>query len=300
MRRALIVLAALIAVGSAAYWWLTRPDPLPADALAGLSGDAGRGERVFLAAGCASCHVGPETEVEGDGPPLLAGGQRFTTGFGTFLAPNISPGPEGVGDWSDAEIVDAMMRGVSPDGAHYYPALPYAAYIHADPADMLDLVAYLRTLPVADTPSQPHEVAFPFNIRRNVGLWKRLYLTPDWVMEEPGTAEIERGRMLVEGLAHCGECHTPRDALGGLERDAWLHGAANPSGDGRIPGIDPTHLDWSRSDIAAYLTTGLTPDYDSAGGEMVAVIDKLGQLPDEDIDAITAYLKALPGGASGE
>ncbi len=285
--------AAVLVAAAGAAWILSAPSPLPRAAIAGAAGDAQAGERVFLAAGCASCHTAPD--AEDDGPPVLAGGQRFATSFGTFVAPNISPDPEhGIGAWSDYDIVNAVMRGVSPDGRHYYPALPYAAYNKADPAEMMNLVAYLRTLPASDTPSSAHELGFPFNIRRSLGFWKLLYLRDDWVLQDAPTPELQRGRELVEALAHCGECHTPRNALGGLETGAWLTGAANPSGEGRIPGIAPGTLDWSDGDIAAYLTTGLTPDYDSAGGEMVAVIDKLAQLPPEDIDAIVSYLNAVP------
>ncbi len=109
-------------------------------------------------------------------------------------------------------------------------------------------------------------------------------------------AEVERGRYLVEGLAHCGECHTPRNALGALDRGAWLTGAPNPSGKGRIPGITPDQLDWSKADLVAYFTSGFTPEYDSAGGEMAEVVSNLAQLPESDREAIAAYLKALPGG----
>lgn len=286
-------LAALALLGAGVFWVVTRPAALPRDALAGLSGDAGRGERIFLAAGCASCHTAPDDETEG--PPLLAGGQRFPSDFGTFLAPNISPHPErGVGRWSDLDLLTAITRGVSPDGRHYYPAFPYTAYALAGTEDLADLIAYLRGLPESDTPSQPHDLDFPFGIRRGIGIWKALYAGRGWVLDDPADPEIARGRYLAEALAHCGECHTARDALGGLETDLWLSGAPNPSGKGTIPGIDPGHLDWSRADIAAYLTTGLTPDYDSAGDQMVAVIDKLAQLPEEDIAAITAYLDAVP------
>lgn len=293
--RWLIGLCVLVAVGVAVGWTVSAPVPLPRAALAALPGHAGPGKMVFNAAGCASCHVA--TGDKRDGAPVLAGGQSFATKFGTFRAPNISPDPEhGIGGWSDAEIMNAVMRGVSPEGAHYYPSLPYTSYIKADPGQMADMVAYLRTLPASDTPSQPHDLSFPFTIRRSVGLWNQLFLRRDWVMADADadTPELLRGRDLVEALGHCAECHTPRNALGGLDTDAWLTGAANPSGKGRIPGIAPGQLNWSDADIAAYLTTGLTPDYDSAGGEMVAVIDKLSKLPDSDISAIVAYLRATP------
>lgn len=296
-------LCVLAVAGLIAFWWLTRPEPLAAAALDGIEGDPQAGERVFHAAGCAACHVAPDAEdrENGDGLPVLAGGQRFPSPFGTFIAPNISSDPvHGIGGWSDAEVLNAIARGVSPDGSHYYPAFPYAAYAKAPLGDLADLIAYLRTLPASQKPDQPHEVGFPFSIRRGLGLWKALFLRDDWVLEGDLPPEVARGRMLVEGLGHCAQCHTPRNFAGGLIREDWLAGAENPVGDGRIPGIDPGSLTWSKTDIAAYLETGLTPDFDSAGGEMVAVIEELGQLPDSDRAAIAAYLKAIPAQEDAE
>ncbi|MFN3662663.1 c-type cytochrome [Yoonia sp.] len=279
----------IVVVGIGAGWVVTRPSPLPANALDGITGDAARGEITFAAAGCASCHTAP------DGPPdVLAGGKAFASDFGTFIAPNISPDPvHGVGNWSDLDLASAITRGVSPDGAHYYPAFPYTSYIKADLQDVADLIAHLRTLPADATPSQPHDLGFPYNIRASLGPWKALYLRDTWVMDAD-TPELERGRELVEALAHCAECHTPRNALGGPDRSAWMTGAPNPSGDGRIPDITPAGLDWSQQDIAEYLSSGFTPDFDSAGGTMADVIRNTAQLTDEDRLAIAAYLKALP------
>ncbi|WP_422073126.1 c-type cytochrome [Tranquillimonas rosea] len=296
----------LLLVLAGAFWFLTRPDTLDTARLDDLGApDVAHGEQVFLAAGCASCHAAPEGDdgedsvedenPDEDAPPVLAGGQRFASGFGTFVAPNISPDPEhGIGDWSDAEIIQAVTKGVSPDGAHYYPAFPYTAYAKADLADIRDLVAYWRTLPESDTPSEPHELSFPFTLRRGIGLWKRAFVSDDWVVEGDLSEQAARGRYLAEALGHCGECHTPRNRAGALLTEAWLGGAANPSGDGRIPNITPGGLDWSESNIAAYLRSGFTPSYDVAGGEMTAVIDKLGQLPDAETAALAAYLKAVP------
>ena len=293
MPRMLVAIAALIAVALAAWWWFTRPNPLDAAALAGIDADPAHGEAVFAAAGCASCHAAPDSE--GADRLVLAGGERFPSPFGTFVAPNISPHPEaGIGGWSDLEIASAIQRGVSPRGAHYYPAFPYTAYGNATTEDVAGLVAYLRTLPETDTPSQPHEVGFPFNIRRNLGVWKRLFAREGWVLQEAGSAEVERGRYLVEALGHCGECHTPRGALGALRTDRWLAGAPNPAGTGSIPNITPGGLDWSEQDIAGYLASGFTPDFDTAGGLMAEVIENTSQLTDADRMAIAAYLKVVP------
>lgn len=280
-------------------WFLSGPDPLDPARAEGLTGDAEAGKAVFVAAGCASCHAAPETVPDPD-LPVLAGGRAFASDFGTFHAPNISSDmAEGIGGWTDADVLNAVMRGVSPQGQHYYPAFPYDAYAKAEMQDMVDLVAYLRTLPADATPSLPHEVGFPFNIRRAVGAWKVLFRSDDWVMATAETPEIERGRYLVEALAHCGECHTPRNALGGLDRGNWLAGAENPGGEGRIPGITPAALGWSAGEIAYYLETGFTPEFDTAGGEMAEVIRNTSRLTPEDRAAIAAYLLALPGGSEG-
>jgi len=293
MRRGLMTGTLVLAAIAAAGFFVTRATPIDSSALAGHVGDPASGETIFIASGCASCHAAPE--AEGDAKLVLAGGQRFESDFGTFVAPNVSPHPEGgLGSWSLAEFASAVQQGVSPDGRHYYPAFPYTSYTRMTDQDVVDLWAYWQTLPADATPSQPHEVGFPFNIRRSVGVWKQLYLEDDWVMASADTPEIERGRYLVEALAHCGECHTPRTALGGLDRSAWLEGAPNPTGRGTIPALTPDELTWGPTEIAYYLETGFTPDFDSAGGHMVAVIENFAQLPASDREAVVAYLKALP------
>ena len=285
--KALLLGAAL----SAAGLFFTRPQRLAPDALAGTAPDEARGALVFAAMGCASCHMAPETDAQ----KVLAGGKSFQTDFGTFYAPNISTDPTfGIGSWSDLDIANAVLKGTSPDGQHYYPVFPYGSYARADIADIADLIAFLRTLEPSQTPSFPHDVSFPFNIRASLGGWKTLFARSDWVVTGALSPELIRGRELVEALGHCGQCHTPRNALGGMKRNAWLAGAAIPNSKGRTPDIRPETLQWSSNDIVAYLKTGLTPDYDSAGGEMVDVIANTSQLTDSDLTAIAAYLLWVP------
>lgn len=288
--RIVVVGAAVVA---AAGWFVTAPESLPDGFLDGVAGDAARGATVFAAAGCASCHA-----AEGAAPaelPVLSGGQRFATAFGTFVAPNISSDPvAGIGGWTDAQIVTATLRGVSPEGTHYYPAFPFAAYRNMTAQDAADLVAYLRSLPADATPSAAHDLAFPFNIRRAVGVWKMLYVQDGWTLAQAPTAQIERGRYLVEALGHCAECHTPRNLLGGLDRARWLGGGPNPDGEGSIPNITPGALMWSEGEIAYYLASGFTPAFDSAGGSMAHVVANTARLTDADRAAIAAYLKAVP------
>lgn len=286
------VLVILAVVGLAAYWFLTRPDRLSDEALEGLVGDAERGERVFWAAGCAGCHAA--FDATGEGKLLLGGGQRFPSPFGTFLAPNISPDPDhGIGGWSALDLANAMLRGVSPEGRHYFPAFPYTSYTRAEPKDVVDLHAFLMTLPSVTTPSLPHEVGFPFSIRRNLGGWKLLFLNDAWAVEGDLTAEETQGRYLVEALGHCGECHTPRNSLGGSDRSRWLAGGPIPAGEGSFPNITPAKLTWSTDEIVEYLTSGFTPDFDTASGHMALVVENTARLPVEDRAAIAAYLKKV-------
>lgn len=293
--RALRWLLALAVLAGAVGFFVTRGAPVPA-AYDTLVGDAEAGAVTFAAAGCASCHVAPDAEFSET--PVLAGGQRFETEFGTFLAPNISPSGAGIGDWTNGEIIHAVRAGVSPSGAHYYPALPYTSYAKADPQDLADIVTFLRTLPASETESLPHEVGFPFNIRRALGGWKLLFMSEDYVLEEAGSDEIARGRYLVEALGHCGECHTPRNALGALDTGNWMGGAPNPNGDGTIPNISPGGLSWSAAEIAEYLNSGFTPMFDTAGGEMAEVVQNTAMLSDADRAAMAAYLKAIPAVAA--
>lgn len=285
----LISVAGAVAVGL----FLTRPAALPADFAAGHVPDAAAGALVFHASGCASCHTKPD--AESSDPPILSGGLAFPSDFGTFYAPNISPHPtEGIGSWTQDEFARAVTLGVSPQGQHYYPAFPYTAYQHMLPGDVADLFAFMQTLPPSDTANIPHDVGFPFNIRRGLGLWKLAFVDPGYVMGDSSDPVLDRGRYLVEGLAHCAECHTPRNAVGALDRRRWMGGAPNPSGKGTIPNITPAALEWSDVDLVEYFTSGFTPEYDSAGGEMAEVVQNLAQLPREDREAIAAYVLALP------
>lgn len=280
------VLMAVVALGLG--WYVTRPQPLPEAALTGLIGDPEGGALVFAAAGCASCHLGEDSE-------LLSGGKRFTSDFGTFVAPNISSDEvHGIGAWTDVELASAIIAGVGRDGQHLYPAFPYSSYNKISQQDLADLIAYLRTLPASDQPNAPHELGFPFNIRASLGVWKALFVNESWIMNSEDDANVVRGRYLVEALGHCAECHTSRNALGGLDYANWMAGAPNPSGDGRIPNITPAALSWSAGEIAEYLKSGFTPDFDSAGGSMAAVVRNTSKLSDADRAAIAAYLKAVP------
>jgi mono/diheme cytochrome c family protein len=194
--------------------------------------------------------------------------------------------------------VNAVMRGVAPDGSHYYPAFPYRAYQRMAVADVLDLKAYMDTLPAVAEPSPGHDLPPLFNIRRGVGLWKRLYMDAPPPEVPPDADEVlRRGAYLVNGPGHCGECHTPRDWLGGPDMERAFSGGPAPEGDGTIPNITPHEDgigDWSVNDIKTALRTGLLPEYESFGGSMVAVQENMAELPESDREAIARYLKSLP------
>ncbi len=292
MLRLIGTLAVLGFFGGAVFWLLTRAVPLDEGTMAGRTGDADQGALVFHAAGCASCHTAEGAEPSDT--PVLSGGRRFVSDFGTFIAPNISPdSTHGIGDWSTEDLANALIRGLSPEGEHYYPAFPYTSYATMELQDVADLHAFLATLPTSDQPNQPHEVGFPFTLRRGIGLWKAMNEGGGWVLDGELEPIEARGRYLVESLAHCGECHTPRDVFGGLRYEEWLAGAPNPSGDGRIPNITPAELNWSDTDLKTYFTLGFTPEFDTAGGTMAAVVKNLARLPEEDLDAIIAYLRLV-------
>ncbi|MBZ9808769.1 cytochrome c [Mesorhizobium sp. BR1-1-9] len=290
--------------GAVAAWTLSAPVKLDAETLAKLApGDAVRGKRIFYAGGCTSCHAKPGSK--GDERLELVGGLELKTPFGTFVPPNISQDPkDGIGAWSAEDLANAMLKGVSPSGEHFYPAFPYASYARMKPADIADLYAFLKTLPAVAGRAPANSLSFPFNIRRGIGLWKRLYLSEQPVVSLPEGAPgpVIAGRYLVEGPGHCGECHTPRDLAGGTKKSEWLAGATAAEGSGIIPNITSGEGgigDWSQADIANYLETGFTPDFDSVGGAMVDVQRNMAELAPEDRAAIAAYLKAIPPHPNG-
>jgi mono/diheme cytochrome c family protein len=290
--------------GAVAAWFLSAPGRLDAATVASLSeGDATRGERIFWAGGCTSCHARPKSE--GPARMELAGGLELKTPFGTFVAPNISPHPQdGIGSWSMEDFANAMMRGVSPSGEHYYPAFPYSSYTRMRPADVADLYAFMKTLPAVEGETPGHQLGFPFNIRRGIGLWKRHYLSgaPVLALGEGTPQNVLAGQYLVEGPGHCGECHTPRQFTGGLKKDQWLAGAVAAEGEGIVPNITGGEGgigEWTEGDVASFLETGFTPDFDTVGGSMVAVQKNMAELSSEDREAIAAYLKAVPPHPNG-
>lgn len=295
-RKRAVVGALLILIG--AFWWFSRPVPLSEEDLPDHLPDPANGERIFHAGGCASCHAAPG--AEGRDRDVLSGGLMLDSPYGVFSVPNISPGMKhGIGDWEPLDFANAMLRGISPAGRHYFPSFPYTSYARMSISDVLDLKAFLDTLPASDQENAPHQMVFPFGFRRALGIWKRLYLDQNFVMAiDQEDALLERGRYLVEGPGHCGACHTPRNRVGAPRLDQWLSGAPVMEGEGRVPDITAQGLaDWSEGDIGFYLETGMDPDFDVVGGDMVKVQENMARLPAEDRQAIAAYLKRVGTGA---
>ncbi|WP_245412863.1 cytochrome c [Oceaniradius stylonematis] len=304
MRRLTVWMVLIATAGVAAFWLLSAPVRLAATDLAVFEAhepDLANGENLFWAGGCASCHAAPD--AEGDARSILSGGLALESPYGVFGVPGISPDPDtGIGGWSFYDFANAMKRGVAPDGRHYYPSFPYASYAKMPLTDLADLWAYLKTLPVPDSAAEipQTQLSFPFNMRRGIGLWKRVYLDEGPVVADDALGDdpvLTRGRYLVEGPGHCGECHTPRNIGLAMDGSRWLAGAPNPEGEGRVPNITG-HADglagWTADDIAYGLESGFTPAFDSMGGSMASVVKNLANAAAEDRAAIAAYLKAIP------
>ena len=255
-------------------------------------GDAARGEYLAAAGGCLACH----TEDRKDAVPF-AGGRALRTPFGTFRGPNITPHPAaGIGRWTEAGFVRAMRDGVRPDGSPCYPAFPYPSYTKLSDGDLRDLWAYLRALPPDGRASEPHDLGFPFGWRILLWGWRWLFFEPGRLLPDPKASEaVNRGAYLTQALGHCGECHTPRNPLGGPKRDRHLAGGKGPEGKG-IPNLTPTRLKkWDDRELRDFLTTGITPDGDVAAESMGEVIrNTTSRLTPEDLAAVIAYLRSLP------
>jgi mono/diheme cytochrome c family protein len=294
LKPAAIILAVLVA-GAAAAWELSAPRPRYTEAewqALGLAGDASAGRLVFFAGGCESCHKSPGQ----DDPMKLGGGLELKTAFGSFYPPNISSdATDGIGAWRTVDIANALLSGVSPHGRQLYPAFPYTSYQRMTPKDVADLAAFLHTLPAVKGKAPANALVFPFSIRRAVGLWKLLYFDNAPLRPDPGQSEQwNRGRYLVEGPGHCGECHTPRGFLGEMEESKALSGAPLPDGHGKSANLRGGDFrTWSNADIVEALTSGFTPSGDVLGGGMNAVVGNLAKLPESDREAIAVYLKSL-------
>jgi mono/diheme cytochrome c family protein len=261
----------------------------PSAALA--QGDAKRGQYLAKAGGCVGCHTEART-----GATPFAGGRALKTPFGTFYGPNITPDAKrGIGRWSEADFIRAMRLGVRPDGAHYFPSFPYPSFTRIVDADLKDLFAYLRSLPPSAQPSREHDLGFLFRWRFPLWGWKWLFFTPGPFAAAPGRdARLNRGAYLTDALGHCGECHTPRNFLGGPKNSRFLAGAK--LGETAVPNITPTRLKKvGDAELKDVLRTAMTSDGDVLAESMSEVVrNTTSQLTEQDLDAMIAYLRSLP------
>lgn len=259
---------------------------------AAAQGDAKRGEYLSKAGGCVGCH----TETRQGAEPY-AGGRALKTPFGTFYGPNITPHPEaGIGRWSFDDFVHALREGVRPDGSNFFPSFPYPSFTKISDQDLRDLWAYLRSLKPSAQPSRPHELGLLYRSRAAVGGWKKLFFTPGPFKPDPAqSAPVNRGAYLAQALGHCSECHTPRNALGGPKSDRFLAGAKLADG-ANASNLTPTRLKrYSDAELKEIMQSGTYPDGDVIGETMAEVVkNTTGQLTAQDLDAVIAYLRALP------
>jgi len=248
-----------------------------------------RGEYLFAAANCAGCHTA-------DKAAPLAGGRALKTAFGTFYTRNITPDPvHGIGAWSDADFIHALRDGVSPDGDYYFPAFPFPSFTGMSDRDLLDIRAYLLTRPAMPRQNRADDSAVP---RPAMAIWRTLEFTPGPSRPDPArSATWNRGAYLANAVAHCGECHTPRDLLGGLENERRFAGAPVEGSDKVAPNLteDRDHGigKWSLDDVATVLANGMKPNGDFVGQPMSEVIDGTAKLTEADRRAIATYIKSV-------
>ncbi len=252
---------------------------------------------MFRIAGCAACH----TDREGKGA-ALAGGRGLKTPFGTFYSPNITPHKStGIGGWSDAQFLRALKAGIAPDGRNYFPSFPYTSYTNMRREDALAIKQYLFARPAVMNPNRDHVIPWYF-LRPFVSAWKWLYFRAELKFDNltsTGDGPDQRGAYIANAVAHCGECHTPRNSMGAMDHSKRFAGTKNgPEGDS-VPNITPhprTGIGrWSDQELKDYLKTGMTPGGDFAGGVMAEVIDEsLKYLLPKDLDALVTYLRSVP------
>ncbi len=250
-----------------------------------------RGRDLAAIGNCNDCHT-----VRGG--KAFAGGLPVPTPFGTIYSSNITPDPEtGIGRWSEAAFRRAMRSGVNRDGQHLYPTFPYDHFTNVTDADDQALYAYLMTRQPVHAPARENQLSFPLDQRFVIAGWKLLFLRHGtYQPDHAQSAEWNRGAYLVEGLAHCGACHTPRNALGaergsaqfaGGDVDNWHAYAINAQSPAPVP--------WDADALFAYLRDGWHPDHGVARGPMAQVVSNLSEVPQSDIRAIAVYMAGVFG-----
>jgi mono/diheme cytochrome c family protein len=285
------VLVAAVAVGFAVAW---RPAIAAIEPPQPQSFDPGlvkRGRELAAVGNCSDCHT-----VRGGAS--FAGGLPVPTPFGTIYSSNITPDPEtGIGRWSEEAFRRAMRSGVNRDGQHLYPTFPYDHFTNVSDDDDRALYAFLMTRQPVHVPTRSNQLAFPLNQRFMLAGWKLLFLRRDnFQPDSSKSAEWNRGAYLVEGLAHCGSCHTPRNALGAEQSTAQFGGGdvdnwqAYP-----INAQSPSPVPWTADALFAYLRHGWDPDHGTARGPMTEVVSNLSSVNEADVRAIATYMADVFG-----
>jgi|TARA_B100000315_G_scaffold251046_2_gene285031 mono/diheme cytochrome c family protein len=276
--------AALLTLMAFGWWFFAIPDVSDV-AIPQADESIERGHYLVDAAGCVSCHEGIEH------PGTLSGGLALTTEFGTFFVSNITPDETtGIGGWNGRDFLLALKHGRSREGDYYFPVFPYRAYAGMTDEDVLDVAAYLMSLPSVKSAVPDHETSFWLQ-RWMIAGWNRLAsaLQPDFSVESD--PKIERGSYLARSLGHCGECHTPRNIFGIPDLRREFAGAR--LGEGDVEAIDEQALSqWTQEDFVYLLFLGVKPDGEFVGGEMEKVIEhNTGRLTQEDREALAAFFK---------
>lgn len=289
-----VVALGIVVLAAVAAWLLVPWQGAPPEITA--TGDAARGEYILRLGGCVACHTD-----EKNGGQFLAGGRALKTPFGTFYTPNITPDPAtGIGHWSTGAFVRALTDGLSPGGHPLFPAFPYTSYTRMTRQDVVDLKVYLDGVAPVANPVPAHQLRFPFGFRPLLKGWQLLFFDPGTFQPDPTQSEVwNRGAYIVQGPGHCGECHTPRNALGAPNHDRFLAGNRNGPDGKAVPNITPHQDDgigqWSEGDLVFALQTGILPDGDVLGGAMAEVVeDATSHLTADDRKAIAEYLRSLP------
>lgn len=261
--------------------------------------DVERGKYLALAGNCASCHTAA-------GAGFMAGGVAFETPFGRIYSTNITPDADtGIGDWTGQQFLNSMRQGTRPDGEHLYPVFPYTAFTKVSDEDIVALFAYLKSIPAVRQETPENEISFPFNQRSLMSVWKAMYF--DEGAYEPDDSESEdwnRGAYLVDALAHCSACHSPRNFLGAEQPDLAMTGGVYTD---KVPGgalrpwsapnltSAPNGLGgWPLEEVVAYLKTGLNTYVETFGPMNEVILNSTRHLSDGDVNAMAVYLKSLP------
>jgi mono/diheme cytochrome c family protein len=289
------VVAGVALLAILALW---RPSLVPAQPAVRTSFDAKlvqQGAQLAALGNCAGCH----TRTDGRS---FAGGVPLETPFGTIVGTNITPDPDtGIGAWSQEAFNRAMREGIADDGRHLYPAFPYDHFRHVADDDLRALYAFLLTRDPVRAQRPENALRFPFNIRPLLAFWNLLFLDKSALRQDASqSAQWNRGAYLVDGLAHCGACHTPRNGLGAEEKKQYLGGGEAEGW--YAPALNeqsPSPLPWTLEELKTYLRTGIAERHAIAGGPMQEVVYNLSQVPEEEVAAIATYIHSMMGAARG-